>query len=73
MTLKDANLQETVTVVSLNLPEKTALRLQALGMLPQTKVQILQKKGNGTLIIDLRGTRFALGSSIAKNIEVKYA
>lgn len=60
-----------VRVTSLNLDRHTALRLQALGMIPGTPVTVLQKKGRGTLILDLRGTRFALGDAITRNIEVE--
>ena len=46
-------------------------RLEALGMTRQTPVSVLNRKGKGILIIKLRGTRFALGYNITKNIEVK--
>lgn len=62
---------ETVTVRALHLSQQTALRLQALGMIAGTKIQVLAEKGRGTMIIDLRGTRFALGPSITDSIEVE--
>lgn len=48
-------------------------RLEALGVNEQTPVVILNKKGSGTLIIKVRGTRLALGKLIAQGIEVKEA
>ena len=46
-------------------------RLEALGMTRGTPVSVLSRKGKGILIIKLRGTRFALGYNITRNIEVK--
>ena len=40
-------------------------------MTKRTRVSVLNRKGKGILIIKLRGTRFALGYNITKNIEVK--
>lgn len=60
-----------VVVRAFHLPEQTALRLEALGMIAGTKVGVLQRKGKGTIILDLRGTRFALGEPITRNIDVE--
>ncbi len=68
--LSEIPVGQTVTVRTLNLNEATRLRLQALGMIIGTRVTVLQEKGKGTMILDLRGTRFALGPSITRNIEV---
>lgn len=57
-------------VKSFDLSQKITLRLQALGMIPGTRVKVLQKKGKGTLILDVRGARFALGRHITDHIEV---
>lgn len=64
---------QSVFIVQLNLDPQVALRLQALGMILGTKVKVLQKKGKGTMIIDLRGTRFALGPTITQHIGVEVA
>lgn len=71
-TLNTTPIGQTVTVEALHLDQRTALHLQALGMLAGTTIKVLAKKGRGTMIIDLRGTRFALGPSITANIEVHY-
>jgi ferrous iron transport protein A len=47
--------------------------LEALGVNQQTPVIILNKKGSGSLIIKVRGTRLALGRQIAEGIAVKEA
>ena len=56
-------------VSGLNLPVKTAKRLEALGMTSGAKITVLNKK-NSALVVEFRGTRFALGKSIAKNIYI---
>lgn len=40
-------------------------------MTDKAPVTVLNRKGKGILIIKLRGTRFALGYNITKNIEVE--
>ena len=54
-------------VRGINLPVKTAKRLEALGMTSGTGIVILNKK-KSALIIAVRGTRLALGKAIAQNI-----
>ena len=56
-------------VVKINMPVKIAKRLEALGMISGTKIKILNRKKSAMIVI-VRGTRFALGSNIAKNIEI---
>lgn len=53
--------------------ERLTRRLEALGVNERTKVTILNKKKSGTLIINVRGTRLALGQKIADGIEIKEA
>ena len=55
----------------IHLPFRTERRLEELGMTKETPVSVLNRKGKGILIIKLRGTRFALGYNITKNIEVR--
>ena len=71
MLLKDAQIGHTYVVENINLPFQLERRLEALGMTRKTPVAILNRKGKGILIIRLRGTRFALGYNITRNIEVK--
>ena len=71
MLLKDAKIGETYVVEQIHLPFQLERRLEALGMTNKTPVSVLNRKGKGILIIKLRGTRFALGYNITKNIEVK--
>lgn len=69
MLLKDAKIGRTYTVKSIHLPFQLERRLEALGMTRQTAISVLNRKG--ILIIKLRGTRFALGYNITKNITVE--
>ena len=71
MLFKDAQIGRTYIVENISLPFEMERRLEALGMTQKTPVSVLNRKGKGILIIKLRGTRFALGYNITKNIEVK--
>ena len=71
MLLKDAKIGRTYTVKSIHLPFQLERRLEALGMTRQTAISVLNRKRKGILIIKLRGTRFALGYNITKNITVE--
>ena len=71
MLLKDAKIGQTYVVRKISLPSRMERRLEALGMTDRTPVTVLNRKGKGILIIKLRGTRFALGYNITKNIEVE--
>ena len=73
MYLKDVRTGDTCVVEKLNLPFELERRLEALGMTNGTQVSVLNRKGKGIMIIKLRGTRFALGYSITRSIEVEEA
>ena len=70
MNLSEGNIHGKYCVISMDLAFQTHRRLQALGMTLDTEIEILHKKHNGTLAINLRGTRFALGKDISEHIEV---
>ena len=59
------------TVERLNLPLRMEKRLECLGMTRGTAISVLNEKGKGILIVKIRGTRFALGRNITKNIAVR--
>lgn len=73
MLLKDMNTGESCIIEKINLPFQMEQRLQALGMTKDTVISVLNKKGKGIMIIKLRGTRFALGYNMTKNITVRKA
>ena len=71
MLLKDIEVGKNCMIENINLPFQMERRLQALGMIRDTTISVLNRKGKGIMIIKLRGTRFALGYNMTKNIEVK--
>lgn len=73
MELSEARVDKGYIVKKIDLPFETERRLQALGMTQDAPVTVLNRKGKGILIIKLRGTRFALGYNITRNIQVEEA
>lgn len=71
MLLKDAQIGQSCEVERVTLPPQMKRHLEALGMTDHAPVSVLNRKGKGIVIIKLRGSRFALGYHIAKNIEVR--
>ena len=57
-------------VESRRLPVQMERRLEALGMTRGTEVDVLNSKSRGVLIVKVRGSRFALGRNITRNIIV---
>ncbi len=70
MELRQGEIQGTYVIDTISLPLQTEKRLEALGMTRGTPVEILNRKSGGTMIVKVRGTRFALGRGITKNIRV---
>mgnify|MGYP003596478071 CR=1 FL=1 len=71
MTLDKAVAGKTYEVVSVDLPIDLHIRLEALGMTKGTDIDVCETKERGTLIMKLRGTRFAIGKGISVHIEVR--
>lgn len=71
MTLNTGEINAAYIVEKLELPLHLQKRLEALGMISGTKVEVLNNKSGGTLIIKVRGTRFAIGKGISENIQVR--
>ena len=73
MNLHQGKIGSSYVVERIEIETAIARRLQALGMVEGTKVDIINGKRNGTLIIKVRGTRFAIGRRIAEAIQGKEA
>lgn len=58
-------------VESMDVNEKVGRRLEALGLIHGTKLEVLNRKKNGTMIFKARGTRLAIGKEISAGIFVK--
>lgn len=70
MTLDKGAVGQSYTVTKLDLPRQIEHRLEAIGMTLGGKVSILGSKDRGTLILKVRGARFAVGRGITQRIEV---
>lgn len=73
MLLKDIDTGQSCIIEKIDLPFQMERRLEALGMTKGTSVSVLNRKGKGIMIIKLRGSRFALGCQMTKNITVQEA
>lgn len=73
MELRQGKIRGTYVIEHMALPLQTEKRLEALGMTKGTPISVLNKKSRGTMIVQVRGTRFALGHGITKNIQVSEA
>lgn len=73
MFLKDVAMGQSCIIEKIDLPFQMERRLESLGMTADTTVSVLNRKGKGIMIIKLRGTRFALGYHVTKNIMVREA
>ncbi len=71
MKLNQAEYFQNYRITSVQEQEKIQRRLEALGILEGTKVVVLNRKRNGSTIIKVRGSRWALGNEIAEGIEVE--
>lgn len=70
MYLCDGKIGNEYKVEDIDLPVNIEKRLEALGMTRGTSIAVLNSKSWGVLIVKVRGTRFALGRNITKNILV---
>ena len=71
MTLREGTIGNKYQVKEIQLEEKVKRRLQMLGMTKGTGVQVLNNKKSGSIIMKVRGTRFAIGKRIAEGILVE--
>lgn len=71
MTLYEAKKGFRYRIHGLFVEPSITRRLQALGLNEGTDISVLNRKRRGALIIQVRGTRLALGKHISSNIEVK--
>ena len=71
MRLCEGSIDRRYLVEKIDLPFALERRLEALGMTIDGPIETVDKKGKGIMIIKIRGTRFALGYNITKNIIVR--
>ncbi|PXX51657.1 ferrous iron transport protein A [Hungatella effluvii] len=73
MKLHEGEIGKTYIVYSVMVADTITRRLEALGVNEMTPVTLMNKKGSGTVIIKVRGTRLALGRRISEGIEIREA
>lgn len=73
MKLNEGTIGQTYTVKTVQITDTITRRLEALGVNEQTTVTILNKKGSGSVIFKVRGTRLAVGKRISDGIEIEEA
>ncbi|WP_124066046.1 FeoA domain-containing protein [Clostridium sp. E02] len=73
MKLYEGQIDKTYLVSSIMVKDVIGRRLEALGVNEMTPITLMNKKGSGTVIIKVRGTRLALGRKISEGIEIKEA
>lgn len=71
MRLNEGQKGSVLQVLHMELPVQTERRLEVLGMLEGSRIQVVNRKKYGAMIVKIRGTRFALGDKITGSIEVK--
>ena len=70
MPLSMVSAGEVVQVVSINAGWGLQRRLADMGLTPGVKVKMVNKQGRGPVLLELRGSRLALGHGIAHKIMV---
>lgn len=70
MTILEGTVKEDYIVTDIVIDQVIMRRLEALGINSGTKLRMMNKKKNGTVIIKVRGTRWAIGRDIAGGIQV---
>ena len=70
MKLNEGIIGRTYRVESVAVNETITRRLEALGVNNMTPVTPLNKKGSGSVIFKVRGTRLAVGKRISDGIEI---
>ena len=70
MKLNEGIIGRTSRVESVAVNETITRRLEALGVNNMTPVTLLNKKGSGSVIFKVRGTRLAVGKRISDGIEI---
>lgn len=70
MKLNEGIIGHTYRVEGAAVNETITRRLEALGVNSMTPVTLLNKKGSGSVIFKVRGTRLAVGKRISDGIEI---
>lgn len=70
MTILEGKVKHDYIVTDIVINETVMRRLESLGINSGTKLRMMNQKKNGTVIVKVRGTRWAMGRDIAGGIQV---
>jgi len=70
MVLYKGDVGKAYRIEDTNIDDKIKRRLEVMGLTNGTQIEILNKNINGSLILKVRGSRFAIGKRIAEGIDV---
>ncbi|MEY8392018.1 ferrous iron transport protein A [Lachnospiraceae bacterium] len=70
MTILDGTVRHDYIVTDIITDKAIMRRLEALGINSGSRLQMMNQKKNGTVIVKVRGTRWAIGRDIAGGIQV---
>lgn len=68
MKLAEGKKGEIYTVADIDLAEAEKRRLEILGLNHGARIKILEAKKSGSMIVKIRGTRYAIGKKFAHGI-----
>lgn len=71
MNLSEGIIGNTYVVTGMHLEEGITRRLESLGIFEGTKVEVMNRKKYGAVIIKVRGTKWAIGSEFAAGIDAE--
>ena len=71
MKLQELTLGKDAEIEEISLDKTLTERLATLGIKPQSRIHLLQKKKDGTVILKVCGVRFAIGGGMTDKIEVR--
>lgn len=70
MNLSKGIINQEYIIKKIEIDNTTKARLQVLGILKKTKIVILNKRINGSIIIKVRGTRIGIDKEISNSIKI---
>ncbi len=71
MKLTECEKGKKYVVCNVTVKKETESRLHALGLIQGSYIEVINKKCSGSMIVRIRGTRFAFGKDIAEGITVE--
>lgn len=70
MLLTDTPIEIPLTVTAVNAGRVAQSRLTSMGVLPGEKLTVLRNDTNGPLVLEVKGTRVAIGRGLCQKVMV---